>query len=402
MKRKKTSPRTRQTPGPPRPFRLSKPIPVTGNSLRTLSRILIAVIVLYAAVRFFTTSETTSIPLDASNYQSWYLKDVRHFEPGLDFSSIECDQPCYVISPTQSRLGIDPAHAPYVRVVFAAGTSLRDPRILLSSPAQTGAFLSRRGLLRSDHLICDLRDSQPYASIAPYTATINRVGVSFTGKLLLSRIEVSGAASLADRALLARDAFNNQEPSAPHAINELSGVYVLGHGHTAWALIFLLLTTLLILSFARTRYLCKFSIALGCTLLFLYLPWAAYFLSQVSLSGHQSSFKYGMYDEYASRYGEDFASLSRVLNDSLKPGSRVHFIRRPIDACPTEENLAAFIHSIRYVPCEFGDADYYFGCRCPGIYDQSRGQLTEPHTGKTAKVAPVYRQGDSFLLRTVK
>jgi len=330
------------------------------------------------------------------------LKNVRHFEPGAGYFSIECDQPCYVISPSQSRLEINPADAPYVRVVFAPGSSLRDPRILLSSPAKSGAFLSRRGLIQPTRLICDLRESQPYASIAPYTSAIDRVGVSFTGKMLLSRIEVSGSASLADYRLLLQDAFAATEPSAPHSVNELFGVYVLGHGQTGWAFVLLFPATLFILSFARARYLRMFSIALACLALFLYLPWAVYFLSQVALSAEHSSLRYDLYDEYASRYGEDFASLSRALYDKVPAGSRVHFVRRVIDASPTEGNLAAFVHSIRFEPCEFGDADYYFGCRCPGIYDPARAQLTEPHTGKTAAVAPIYRQNDSFLLKATK
>jgi hypothetical protein len=213
---------------------------------------------------------------------------------------------------------------------------------------------------------------------------------------------VSGFPGLADYGLLVRDAFATPEPSTPHSINELSGVYVFGHGHTAWALGLLVLGTLLILSFAGTHYLRKFSFLLACTGLFLYLPWGAYFVSQVAQSVKHTSLRYEMYDEYESRYGEDFASLSRVLYDRLPPGSKVHFVRRIIDDYPTEGNLAAFVHSLRFEPCQFADADYYFGCRCPGIYDQANGQLTEPLTGKTARVAPIYRQDDSFLLRAVK
>jgi hypothetical protein len=372
------------------------------GTLRLISRILLAVIALYAAIRLLSTPDTVSLSLDSSNRQNWILKNVGRFEPGTEFSSIECDQPCYVVSPSQSRLRIDPAAAPYVRVVLAPGSSLRNPRILLSSPTESGAFLGRRGLLQADRFLCDLRDSEPYASVAPYTSTIDRVGVSFTGRMLLKRIDVSGSAGIADYGLILREAFATREPSTPHSVNELFGVHFLGHGHTAWAFTLLLLTALLILSFARTRYLHRLSIALLCSVLFLYLPWAGYIFSQVALSGGQSSLRYGMYDEYASRYGEDFATLSRAMYDKLPPGSRVHFVRRPIDAYPTEGNLAAFVHCIRFEPCEFDAADYYFGCNCPGIYDQARGQLTEPHTGKTARVTPVYRQNDSFLLRAVK
>jgi hypothetical protein len=372
------------------------------GTFRLISRVLLAAIALYVMVRVLSTPDAVSLSLDASNKQSWILKNVTRFEPGMGSASIECDQPCYVISPSLSRLGIDPADAPYVRVVLAPGSSLRDPRILLSSPAEAGAFIARRGLFQADRLICDLRDSQPYASIAPYTSTIDRVGVSFTGRMLLSRIEVSGSAGPADYGLILREAFATREPSTPHSVNELYGVYFLGHGHAVWAFALLFLATLLILSFARTRYLRKFSGALVCTALFLYLPWAGYFFSQVALSAGQSSFRYDMYDEYASRYGEDFAALSRAMYDRLPPGSKVHFIRRPIDTHPTEGNLAAFVHSIRFEPCEFDAADYYFGCDCPGIYDQAHEQLTEPHTGKTARVTPVYRQNDSFLLRAAK
>ncbi len=402
MKRKSPPPKTRPAAGPSRAAGVSTWASIALDGIPTISRILLAAIALYAGARFFTTSDTYSIPLDASNRQSWILKNVRHFEPGDDYSSIECDQPCYVISPSQSRLGIDPADAPYARIVFAPGSSAREPRILLSSPSESGAFLSRRGALQADHLICDLRDLQPYASVGPYTSTIDRIGISFTGRMLLRRIEVSGTLSLADYGLLVRDAFTTREPSTPHSINELFGVYVLGHGHTAWAVALFILLTLLILSLAGTHHLRKVPVALVCTGLFLYLPWLAYFSSEVAQSFTHSSLRSGLYDEYASRYGEEFASLSRALNDSIPPGSRVHFIRRPIDTCPTEGNLAAFVHSVRFEPCEFADADYYFGCECPGIYDQANGQLAEPLTGKTASVAPIYRQDDSFLLRALK
>ena len=402
MKRKPSRAKTRPAAGPPASVGESGLTSPEWKHLRTLSRILLAATVLYAAARFFTTGDTFSIPLDSAHRQSWILKSVGHSEAGNEYFSIECDQPCYVISPSQLRLGINPADTPYVKVVFAPGSSLRDPHILLSSPSRSGAFLGRLPLLGADHLICDLRDAQPYASIAPYTSTIDRIGVSFTGRMLLSRIELSGFPGLADYGLMVSNAFATREPSTPHSINELSGVHVFGHGHTAWALALLFLETLLILSFAGTRFLRKFSFALACTGLFLYLPWATYFFSQAAQSLEHSSLRYEMYDEYQSRYGEDFASLSRVLNDRLPPGSKVHFIRRVIDAYPTEENLAAFVHSIRFEPCEFADADYYFGCRCPGIYDQAIGRLTEPHTGKTARVAPIYRQDDSFLLRAVK
>lgn len=402
MKRKSPRPKTRPAARPPGAAGVSTRTSTALKGIPTVSRILLAAIVLYAAARFFTTSDTYPIPLDSSNRQSWILKDVRHFEPGNDYSSIECDRPCYVISPSQSRLGIDPADAPYVKIIFAPGSSARDPRILLSSPSESGAFLGRRGLSQADHLICDLRDSQAYDSVAPYTSTIDRIGISFTGRMLLSRIEVSGFLDLADYGLLARNAFTTREPSTPHAINELFGIYLLGRGHAAWAFALLLLATLLILSFARARYLRKLALALVCTGLFLYLPWAAYFFSQVAQSIEHTSLRHEMYDEYGSRYGEDFASLSRELYDRLPPGSRVHFIRRQIDSYPTEENLAAFVHSIRFEPCEFADADYYFGCKCPGIYDQANGRLTEPLTGKTARVAPIYRQDDSFLLRALK
>ena len=402
MKRKSPRPKTRPAARPPGAAGVSPWASTAPKRIATVSRILLAAIVLYAAARFFTTGDTYSIPLDSSNRQSWILKNVRHFEPGDDYSSIECDEPCYVISPSQLRLGINPADAPYARVIFAPGSSAREPRILLSSPSESGAFLGRRGSLQADHLFCDLRDFQPYASVAPYTSTIDRIGVSFTGRMLLRRIEVSGTLSLADYGLLVRDAFATREPSTPHSINELFGVYILGHNHTAWAIALFILVTLLILSFAGARHPRKISVALVCTGLFLYLPWLAYFSSEVARSFTHSSLRTGLYDEYASRYGEEFASLSRALNDSIPPGSRVHFIRRSIDAYPTEGNLAAFVHSIRFEPCEFAEADYYFGCSCPGIYDRASGRLTEPLTGKTARVAPIYRQDDSFLLRALK
>ena len=220
--------------------------------------------------------------------------------------------------------------------------------------------------------------------------------------MLLSRIEVSGSASLADYRLLLQDAFAATEPSTPHSVNELFGVYVLGHGQTGWAFVLLFPAALFILSFARARYLRMFSIALACLALFLYLPWAVYLLSQVALSAEHSSLRYDLYDEYASRYGEDFASLSRALYDKVPAGSRVHFVRRVIDASPTEGNLAAFVHSTGFEPAGFGDADYYFGYKCPGIYDPAREQLTDPHTGSTARVAPINRQNDSFLLKAAK
>jgi len=402
MKRKNTRSKAKHAPGPPRPFRASIRTLPAGSTIRVVSRILLVVIVLHATVRFFTTRDTISISLDTSNRQSWTLKNVRHFEPGAEYFSIECDQPCYVISPSLSHLAINPADDPYVRVIFAPASSLRKSRILLSDPAEPGKFFPRPALAQPTHLIADLRDRQQYASIAPYTSTLERIGVSFTGTMLLSRIEVSAFANLADYRLLLRNALASDEPSTPHAANELSGAYIFGHSQKAWAFAFLFLATLVILSFARAGYLRKISIAVACTVLFLYLPWSMYFFSQLARAAEHSSFRYGMFDEYASRYGEDFASLSRALYDKVPAGSRVHFVRRVIDASPTEGNLAAFVHSIRFEPCEFGDADYYFGCRCPGIYDPARAQLTEPHTGKTAAVAPIYRQNDSFLLKATK
>ncbi len=402
MKRKSSRPKTRPAARPPAPPGISRLKSPAWKDLRVVSRVFLVAIALYAAAGFFTTADTISIPLDPSNGAGWIVKNARQFEPGYEYSSIECDQPCYAISPSQSRLRINPGDTPYVKVIFAPGSSPRDPRILLSSPSKSGAFLGRRGLLEPDHLICDLRDARPYDSVAPYSSMIDRIGVSFTGRVLLSRIEVSGFAGLADYGLLVRDALGTREPSTPHSINELSGIHIFGHGQTAWALALLFMGTLLVLSFAATRYLRKFSFVLACTGLFLYLPWAAYFFSEVAQSVEHSSLRCEMYDEYESRYGADFASLSRELYDRLPPGSRVHFIRRSIDSCPTEENLAAFVHSIRFEPSEFANADYYFGCRCPGIYDQASGQLTEPLTGRTARVAPIYRKDDSFLLRAVK
>jgi hypothetical protein len=402
MKRPNPRSRPRRTPVQGRPVLKRSPNLPSGNTARVCSRILLAAIVLYGGVRLFTARDTISIPLDSTNSQSWVLKDVGHFKSGAQYSAIVCDKPCYVISPSQSRLGVNAAEAPYVRVVFAPESSLRNPRILVSSPAEPGNFLPRKGLLRPSDLICDLRDSRPYDGIRPFASAIDRVGISFTGKLLLSRFEVSGFARLADYPLLLREAFADREPSTPHSINELFGVYLLGHSQTTWAFAFLSLAALLIFSFARTRHLRKLFIALGGTLLFLYLPWAIYLLSEVALSAERSSLRHDLYDEYSSRYGEDFASLSRELYERVPAGSRVHFVQRVIDAVPTEGNLSAFVHGTRFEPCEFGNADYYFGYRCPGIYDTARAQLTDPHSGKTATVVPVYRHDDSFVLKAAR
>jgi hypothetical protein len=402
MKRPNPSSRPRQTPVNGRPaHKRSRNLP-SGNTIRVYSRILLAAVVLYGGVRLFTARDTISIPLDSTNSQSWVLKDVGHFESGAQYSAIVCDKPCYVISPSQSRLGVNATEVPYVRVIFAPDSSLRNPRILVSRPTEPGNFLPRKGLRRPTDVICDLRDSRPYDGTRPFISAVDRVGISFTGKLLLSRIEVSAFAGLTDYPLLLREAFADREPSTPHSINELFGVHVLGHGQTTWAFALLFLAALLILSFARTRYLHKFSIALAGTALFLYLPWAIYLLSQVALSAEHSSLRLDLNDEYSSRYGKDFASLSRALYERVPAGSRVHFVERVIEAVPTEGDLSAFIHSTRFEPGGFGNVDYYFGYRCPGIYDAAHAKLTDPHSGKTVTVVPVYRQDDSFVLKAAK
>jgi hypothetical protein len=373
-----------------------------GAGLSLIARILLAAICLYAMVSVFAGSDAEIIDLNSSNYQYWELRGVQRVERGSESTSIECDQPCLVISPSLSYSVIDAANHPYAKIVFDPASSIQECHILLSNRSNPGSFFPRPVLMERNHVFCDLRDSQKWNSIQPFESTIERIGISFTGRLLLKRIELTNYLSLRDYARLLFANLTSVEPAAPYAINGLYGIRLFGQNQIIAAFGLLFVLSLLILSFGRTGFLRKIFIGLALVMLFVYLPCFICLYDQLEISIKHSSLKYDLFDEQASCFGEEYASLSRALHEKVPRGSRVFCVSQNIDSYKTESNLAEFVHRVRYEPRAFGDADYFVCYRWPGIYDPKSGILTDPKSAKKLAVKLIHEQGDSFIAKVLK
>ncbi len=367
-----------------------------------VARAVLAAITLYVLVWALTGAETVSVQPDSGNFQHWEFRNALRVEPGPEYVLVECGQPCYVISPSLSTLALDPEDHPYVSVVFESGSAFQDPRILLSNRSNPGRFSPRPALTGRDQILCDLSDRQQWNGLLPYQSTPERIGVSFTGKMLLKRIEARSRLAFVDYLYLLYRQLISVEPPAPSAINELSGVHLFGSSQAAIAAAIMTIGVLLVLSFDQGRNVRGISIGLACIVLFLYLPWGIYLSREFKTSIEHSCLKFDLFDEYASCYGEEFSSLTRVLFEKVPRGSKVHFIRQIFKDYETEANLPAFILRTRYDPREFGEADYYVGLGWPGIYDARGRSLRDPFTGKAVAVEPVYTNDRSFIVKAGK
>ncbi len=370
-----------------------------GITLSIVSRLIVAVICFYGMFRIFAGAGSIVVAPNSSNLQNWVFTNVSRIEQGAGHLVIECAQPCYVVSPSLSHSAVEPADHPYVKVSFDRESSIQEARILLSNRNAPEKFSPRPALLQSSYLLCDLRDRRAWNSILPYEGTIDRIGFSFSGRMLLRRIEAAGVLNFSDYVLLLYTSLTTVEPAAPSAINELHGVHLLGHSQTVVAIWIFVITSLIITGFCRSRYLKKIMFALSSVILFLYVPFFVYLVNQFKISGMHSCFRSDLFEEYASCYDADFSTLSQVLLAKVPQGSRVHFIRQSIESYRTETNFSEFVHRIRYEPRSFGDADYYVGLRWPGVYDAVTQNLKDPFTGKSLSAEPVYQLGDSFIVR---
>ena len=350
-------------------------------------------------VHFLSSSGSITIEPSPANFRYWTFKNARHVEQVPGHLVIECAQPCYVISPSLSDSLVQPTEQPYVRVHFDPGSSIYEPRILLSNRQAPDKFSPRPAMQEPDHLLSDLRARRQWNSELPYEDALDRVGFSFTGRVLLNRIEVAGAVNLHDYGLLLYRDFTSVEPAAPSAINEFFGVHILGRSLTVVAIGSLVIAISAIASFARTNHLRKMSFALASVMLFLYIPASIYLLEQAKIAAAHSCLKRDSYSEQASCYGREFADLSKSMSEMIPRGSKVHFIRQIIDTYKTEANFAEFVHRTNYDPQAFGDAEYYVSLSWPGIYDQATQNLMDPFTHQIVKVEPVYRLGNSIIAR---
>jgi hypothetical protein len=286
-----------------------------------------------------------------------------------------------------------------VKVIYDPGSSIQEPRILLSNRRTPDNFSPRPALRQPTYLLCDLRARRQWDSVLPYEDTLERVGFSFTGSMLLERIEVARILNPRDYGLLLYRDFTSIEPAAPSAINEWFGVHLLGRSQTVVAIGIFVIALLVVAGFGRTNVFKKILIALASVILFLYIPGFIYLMKQAYISADHSCLRRAPYAEYASCYGREFADLSQAVFERLPHGSGVHFIRQIIDSYKTEANFAEFVFRTAYNPRSFADADYYVAFGWHGIYDSATQKLTDPFTGQSVRAEPVYRLGDSLIAK---
>jgi hypothetical protein len=365
-----------------------------------VARSVLAVICLYGLFRFFSGPGSVVVAPNSSNLQDWVFKNVSQVVQSTGYLVIECAQPCYVVSHSLSQSSVNPSAHRYLKVSFDQESSIQEPSILLSNRTAPEKFAVRPALLQSSFLLCDLRDRRQWDTLLPYEGTIDRIGFSFSGRMLLRRIEASDALNIRDYVLLLYSSLTGVEPAAPSNINELYGVSLLGHSQTIVAIWLFVTTSAVIIGFCRSGHAKKIMFALASTILFLYIPSFVYLTNQLKMSGKHSCFRYDIFEEYASCYDAEFSTLSQALFANVPQGSRVHFILQTAESHRTESNFSEFVHRIRYEPRSFGDADYYVGLRWPEIYDTVTKKLKDPLTGRILSAEPVYHQGDSFIVRT--
>jgi hypothetical protein len=367
------------------------------------SRIVLAVICIYALAWAIGSADTIVVPVSDRDIRNWDLSKVHHFEQGPDYFLIRCDQPCYVIAPPLSYFGVAPTRYPYVSFVLDPASDFHDFRLLAAGPGEQWTFNPRPvSFAMPGQLLCDLRAGQPWNRIPPFPSSLAQVGLSFSGTLLLRRIEIINYLSLSGYGRLLYATMTEIEPPAPYSINDLYGIRLFGFPHTI--VVFFLFAACFVVScsFLPVHFSRCISLSAAIALLFLLLPSAAYLRQYFRLAEQHSALKYDVFDEYAACYGEEFAALSRRLYDLVPSGSRVHFLAQSLDGYTTETNLIEFIHRTRFQPEAFGSADYYFGYRWSRIYNRNAGSLRDPFSEKSARVQPLYEQGDSFILKAVR
>jgi len=217
--------------------------------------------------------------------------------------------------------------------------------------------------------------------------------------MLFKGIEAAGVLSPRDYGRLLYDGFTSIEPAAPLAINELFGIHLLGRSQTVLSIAILGLALLAIAGLTGTFRLNHALLVLTTALLILYVPTFHYLLNQLDASIKHSCLRFDLTEECASCYGADFGALSRALREKVPRYSKVHFVRQVVDSHKTEANFEEFVFRTEYSPGGFGEADYYVGLKWARIYDDAAHKLSDPFSGRSVDVEPVYRLSDSFILK---
>ena len=270
------------------------------------------------------------------------------------------------------------------------GSVRASPRIDLDIPA--GA----------ERIVVDARSEEYWNWRGPWAGTCRRVGLLFGDEVVLRGVVLSGGLAPGDRVRLFWHEFTQTEPLLPYSINFVRGVFVFG-----WPLMLSLgigvaFVALLCLWQGRRAAL-RLALAAGLIgVVVADLPFLAVLAGQVRYSAERSAWRESRYDEYASRFGTEFAELWRAFEQAVPHGARVFVAKDRRMEIRGESSWIMFQLYPEYEPAELSEAEYIL-CYYPleYAYEPERGLFrSRASGGKSVRVRAIeVRSPDAAVLQ---
>ncbi|UCG34018.1 MAG: hypothetical protein JSU68_05145 [Phycisphaerales bacterium] len=251
-------------------------------------------------------------------------------------------------------------------------------------------------------VVLNARSEEYWNWRGPWEGAMRRIGLLFDDEVLVRAVTLSGGLAPGDRARLFLREFAQIEPLLPYSINFVRGVFVFGRPLMLSLGIGVAFVTLPLL-WQGTRAALRVALAAGLVCFAVAdLQFLLVLAEQVRYSTQRSAWHESRYDEYASRFGVEFADLWKAFDQAVPPGARVFVATDRRLKIRGESNWIMFQLYPEYEPAELSEAEYVL-CFYPleYVYEPQRGLFrSRAAGGESVRVKPIEaRSPDAAVLQ---
>ena len=244
---------------------------------------------------------------------------------------------------------------PYIKIKLAATNSDRIFTILwVYRQDQYSAHTINVPAL-SDSIIVDSRSSKPWHRVLPFNqnGAIRQIGIVFPQKIEIGKIEFQSILRPWDLITTTYQQLTDFEPVTVSSINFSYGLTLLGHSLTLILGLILLVFGVLVLLFRNRQTVMGFIIITCSCVVVLELLYMQMLFNYAEASYKISSLHSDRYDEFKSRFGEEFAKLDQELKKHVPEQSTVSFPASSRALVHGESNWLWFLY--------YGEYENYIG-----------------------------------------
>jgi hypothetical protein len=262
----------------------------------------------------------------------------------------------------------------------------------------------------SDEVIINTHQNLLWQRIFPWKdnvygdTTIHSFGLlvsqQYQKSFILQKIELLPNLSVIDYIKTIANELTTDEGVRVNSINAQYGVSVLGV-HLAYILgVVLIIAALPILFRYSQKNLNIFvTTSLVCVVIY-FIPTITTLINHAKDSSKISAFHKNKYTEYKSRFGQNFADLSKQLEEKIPKKSKVHFAFSKDYRVRGESNWIAFQYYGIYAISNLDDAKYIFYYHPRDItFDKSKKLVS--HNNKQYKVKIIAEVNGSYILEKI-